>query len=282
LQNSKSYIQSMERMYNQNFNPVVAASIVAQHYMNPHLHPNMSRHHTNDNDTDATAAQHKMKGTLMVVMGAMAALQPTQTMMGYGSAKQAIHYYIESLGASTGGGISVAASDIYTNLKAKHHHSSEEEDMNHPNSNNNSGSGSRPLVDSKLVRQAGRSVRKDIPSYDYLTVVGLLPTMLDTPRNRHSILQEHHEERLFKKNATTKVVNGTSSVQKNNDNEEEDGNHFDFSTTLISPNDIASEIGTWITTPALRPHSGALIKVLPRTNHKASTNIEGAKFELVR
>ena len=255
-------------MHSQNFNPVVAASIVAQHYMNPHLQQSQS-------SNSSLNIHNPMKGTLMVVMGAMAALQPTPTMMGYGSAKHAVHYFVESLGACTGGGIATAAgSDIYINLKEQPH-TIEAGTVQSSDHKNNSNSGSRPLVDSKLVRQAGRSVRKDIPSYDYLTVVGLLPTMLDTPRNRQSLLQEQ------------------PPPHKNDDSIDEEHN---FSTTLISPHDIAHEIGTWITTPALRPHSGALIKVLPpvhsnspHSHHKSQNNNNnnnnnkaGARFELVR
>ena len=42
------------------------------------------------------------------------------------------------------------------------------------------------------------------------------------------------------------------------------------------PIDIATEIGKWIETPALRPHSGALVKV--QANHDGP----GAVFQLVR
>jgi NAD(P)-dependent dehydrogenase (short-subunit alcohol dehydrogenase family) len=272
LQNSQAYLQSMERMYDQNFNPVVAASMVAQHYMNPHLHPP----HPTEDDDDNTIM--RMKGTLLVAVGATAALQPTPTMMGYGSAKNAVHYYIQSLGACTGGGISAAAAgDIYTNLKDKQqqYHSADDPMSSAATNHNNSGSGSSPLLDSKLVRQAGRSVRKDIPSYDYLTVVGLLPTMLDTPRNRQSILQERDV--------------GTLKPKKTNPADDEQES-YDFSTTLISAHDIVYEIGTWITTPALRPHSGALIKVVPPKGLNATTasttttttSVPGARFELVR
>ena len=219
-------------------------------------------------------------------------------MMAYGSAKNAVHYYIQSLGACTGGGISAtAAGDIYTNLKTKSLQqptAADEEDhhMNHA-LNQNSGSGSRPLYDSKLVRQAGRSVRKDIPSYDYLTVVGLLPTILDTPQNRQMIL--HERNNTGGKTMKKTKVNGQQSTHTDNDMDEDESSYMDrvAKTTLISPHDIVHEIGTWITTPALRPHSGALIKVVPNipmpkgssaANMNATTapHQGGARFELVR
>jgi hypothetical protein len=40
------------------------------------------------------------------------------------------------------------------------------------------------------------------------------------------------------------------------------------------PMDIAKEIGTWISSQPLRPHSGSLVKVF--------TNTEGTHFQLVR
>ena len=290
LQNSKAFVQSIERMYDQNFNPVVAAGIVAQHYMNPHLLHSTTTNDTTDNDDRTSTTTSMMKGTLLVAVGAAAALQPTPTMMGYGSAKNAIQNYVQSLGACTAGGIAAAAaSDVFLNLKDKQ----QQNPMS--TSHSNSASGSSPLLDSKLVRQAGRSIRKDFPSYEYLTVVGLLPTMLDTPRNRQSLVQEQQQDNngasssLLKKKNVTKLngPHGTDAVAEVDDDNE---SQYDFSTTLIAPHDIAQEIGTWITTPALRPHSGAWIKVLPPLPPKpTNTNITtttttpgGARFELVR
>jgi dihydropteridine reductase len=45
-------------------------------------------------------------------------------------------------------------------------------------------------------------------------------------------------------------------------------------TTWTKPLHIAKEIGNWVKTPQLRPHSGALVKV--------STNAQGSTFDLVR
>ena len=52
--------------------------------------------------------------------------------------------------------------------------------------------------------------------------------------------------------------------------------------TWIAPEQIAMEIGTWIQTPALRPHSGALIKVIPQPSFDPKSAQSSAKFELVR
>lgn len=79
-------------------------------------------------------------------------------------------------------------------------------------------------VTSKALRKEARQARRHAPSLDSLSVIGILPTMLDTPNNRASM---------------------------------PDGN-FDEWT---KPIDIAKEISTWISTPPLRPHSGSLVKV---------------------
>ena len=113
--------------------------------------------------------------------------------------------------------------------------------------------------------------------------------MLDTPSNRQSMIASSQQE--SDANTVGSVQPKTTTVSMNKPNPDDDEN-VDFSTTLISPHDIAQEIGTWITTPALRPHSGALIKVIPNshsntnTNHRSDRNVagtlRGARFELVR
>ena len=273
LQNATAYLQAMERMREQNFHPVVAAGIVAQHYMNPHLPSSTTLYNNNDDDDQK---EMKMKGTLMVVVGAMAALQPTPTMMGYGSAKNAVHHYVQSLGAMTAGGISVTAAsgDVFVNLKQQ------QPGRNDMTNHSSGSSGGSPLVDSKLVRQAGRTVRQQLPSLDYLTVVGLLPTMLDTPANRQSLLNESNNKSSLKKAKLT--VNGTTTPHDGENNDDNDDESLDFTSTLISPYDVAYEIGTWITTPALRPHSGALIKVVPPIQVSDNDVAPTARFELVR
>jgi NAD(P)-dependent dehydrogenase (short-subunit alcohol dehydrogenase family) len=77
---------------------------------------------------------------------------------------------------------------------------------------------------SKTERRTGRKVRKDLPSMDRMTIVGLLPTTIDTMSNRRAMPDA------------------------------------DFAS-WTSPWDIAREIGVWIDSPLLRPHSGALLKV---------------------
>ena len=119
-------------------------------------------------------------------------------MMGYGLAKAASHHFVRTMGACTG-----------------------------------------KSVDSKSIRKAGKRVRKDLnESMDTMTVVGILPTMMDTAANRRM-------------------------------NPDAD---FDSWT---KPKDIAKEIGAWLETPEMRPHSGSLVKV-----HNPKSG--GAAFELVR
>jgi dihydropteridine reductase len=72
----REYTESLQRMIHMNLDPVVAASFLAQHYMNAN--------------------------GLLVVMGASAALQPTPGMLAYGIAKSASHHVVRTLGASTG------------------------------------------------------------------------------------------------------------------------------------------------------------------------------------
>eukprot|EP00978_Attheya_sp_CCMP212_P013062 scaffold32620_cov55-Attheya_sp.AAC.1 len=83
-------------------------------------------------------------------------------------------------------------------------------------------------------------IKKSDEYLDTLTAIGILPTTIDTPNNRDTM-----------KNA-----------------------NFDDWT---KPIDIATEIGTWMEQPYLRPHSGSLIKVFPS---KGDTG--GATFQLVR
>ena len=82
----------------------------------------------------------------------------------------------------------------------------------------------------------GELVKAVVPA----TVVAILPSMLDTPANR-----SHAPE-------------GT-----------------DYSR-WTKTKDIAEEVGRWITTPDLRPHSGSLVKVFPSKSGK------GAVFRLAR
>ena len=89
------------------------------------------------------------------------------------------------------------------------------------------GASTGQSLTSKSLRKAGRQARRDLPALDDLSVVGILPTMIDTRANRKA-------------------------------NPKGD---FDQWT---KPGDIAREIGTWIENPHIRPHSGSLVKVYPK------------------
>jgi hypothetical protein len=95
-------------------------------------------------------------------------------------------------------------------------------------------------MESKSVKKAGRRVRQHMEALDSLTVVGILPTTIDTQANRRAMPEGNFEQ-------------------------------------WTKPSDIAKEIKTWVETPALRPHSGALVKVHPKVDGQA-----GAIFELAR
>ena len=91
----------------------------------------------------------------------------------------------------------------------------------------------------KTRRQKARRLRRHTQYLDTLTAVGILPTTIDTPNNRAAMPDA------------------------------------DFHN-WTNPADIAKEIGRWIRTPPLRPHSGSLVKVHP--DKKGG----GAVFNLVR
>jgi len=76
---AQSYTESVVRMRRMNLDPVIAAGFVAQHLS------------SNEN-------------SLMVVMGASAALSPTPGMMGYGLAKVGTHHLVQTLGTMTAQG----------------------------------------------------------------------------------------------------------------------------------------------------------------------------------
>lgn len=100
------------------------------------------------------------------------------------------------------------------------------------------GSMSGRSADPKSTRKAGRQARTS-PLMATLDVIGILPTTIDTPANRSA-------------------MPGADVSQ------------------WTKPLSIAEEISTWIQQPALRPHSGALVKVYPKKEGP------GAVFELVR
>jgi len=167
------YSNTVENMIRMNLNPVVAAGYVADRYMS--------------------------EEGLFVVMGAVAALNPTPGMLGYGLSKNAAHHFVHTLGAMSGKGIG-----------------------------------------NKSLRKEGRKARRHSQYLDTMTAIGILPSMIDTPANRKA---------------------------------DPKGN-YDLWT---KPIDIAKGIEEYIEYPALRPHSGSLIKV------SASKGDEGgAVFTLVR
>jgi dihydropteridine reductase len=132
------------------------------------------------------------------VIGATAALSSTPGMLGYGLSKVAAHHFVQTLGDSTG-----------------------------------------KAATPKAKRKASRKLqaRQHGEYLDSLTVVGVLPTTIDTPSNRDAMPKADFEK-------------------------------------WTHPADIAREIGTWITKPPLRPHSGSLVKVV--------SSSDGAKFHLAR
>jgi len=139
-------------------------------------------------------------GGLFVAIGATVALGGTPGMLGYGLSKVATHHFIQTIGETSG--------------KAATH---------------------------KSKRKSTSRLRLDYPTkyLNKLSVVGILPTTIDTPANREAMPDAN--------------FNGwTQSV------------------------DIAKEIGMWLQEPALRPHSGSLIKVHPKLKG------EGAEFRVTR
>lgn len=89
----------------------------------------------------------------------------------------------------------------------------------------------------KLKRNAGRRTRRFAENMDTMSCIGILPTTIDTAANRQAMPNS------------------------------------DF-RTWTKPRDIAVQIGEWVETPDLRPHSGALVKV--------SSEADGSSFDLVR
>lgn len=91
-------------------------------------------------------------------------------------------------------------------------------------------------ITTRSRRQKARRLRKDSEYLDSLSVVGILPTTIDTPSNRVAMP------------------------------------HADFND-WTKPIDIAKEIGTWIRKPPLRPHSGSLVKVHPSKEEGATFTV---------
>lgn len=177
-------------MLQQNTYPVLAATSIAQHFMN-------------------------YNGGVMVVMGAAAVLGPTPGMLHYGASKAAAHHLVQSLGSCTG--------------------------LN--------------TTETKSIQRQARRVRQHWPGLDHLSVVGFLPSALDTPANRQAMPEDDR-------------------------------------TKWTSIPNLTQEICKLLSTPALRPHSGSLIKIFNRKakddndpsidNEHNADDDTGAFLELVR
>lgn len=139
-------------------------------------------------------------GGLFVAIGATAALNGTPGMLGYGLSKVATHHFVQTLGETTG-----------------------------------------KAATTKTKRKRARSLRVGSSStyLNRLSVIGILPSTIDTPANRRAM---------------------------------PDGDFKGWTKSI----DIAKEIGLWMRQPALRPHSGSLIKVHPALRE------DGAEFIVVR
>jgi len=127
---------------------------------------------------------------LFVAFGAMAALSPAPGMFAYASSKVATHYYVQTLGAMTGKGL-------------------------------------RKQFKIQRNSDMGIKMRQEGEYLDSMSVLGILPIMLDTQSNREALPNEDFS-------------NWTKTI------------------------DIAKEVGFWIETPGLRPHSGSLVKAMTK------------------
>lgn len=188
------YAKNIESMMGKNLYPVLAAGYASQHYMTAGAGAGSAQ------DEYGELISDENDGGLFVAIGATVALGGTPGMMGYGLSKVATHHFVQTLGETSGKGVT-----------------------------------------HKSKRKTARKLRLDYPSkyLNKLSVIGILPTTIDTPANREAMPNANFSE-------------WTKSF------------------------DIAKEIGQWLQKPALRPHSGSLIKVHPKTNGT------GAEFRLAR
>jgi len=145
---------------------------------------------------------------LFLAMGASAALAPSApTHTAYGASKAAVHHYLHSLGVMTGLG----------------------------------------LGGSRAIKKSSEELKR-IQANEYLdslTVLGLLPHVLDTEVNREAMPDV--DGRLWTK-----------------------------------PMDLAREIGRWVSRPEFRPHSGSLVKALTRRVKGEDGDGCKTEFHLVR
>eukprot|EP00551_Chaetoceros_affinis_P010321 CAMPEP_0203683410 /NCGR_PEP_ID=MMETSP0090-20130426/47507_1 /ASSEMBLY_ACC=CAM_ASM_001088 /TAXON_ID=426623 /ORGANISM="Chaetoceros affinis, Strain CCMP159" /LENGTH=523 /DNA_ID=CAMNT_0050552553 /DNA_START=166 /DNA_END=1737 /DNA_ORIENTATION=- len=84
------------------------------------------------------------------------------------------------------------------------------------------------------MNDVGLDIRRRNDCLDSMTALAILPVMLNTEANRVALL-------------------GSSTSTED-------------CSTWTKPEDIAKEIGAWIDTPAIRPHSGSLVKVVTEDN----------------
>jgi NAD(P)-dependent dehydrogenase (short-subunit alcohol dehydrogenase family) len=190
---------------------------------------------------------HPDRDGLLVVLGAAAALSSsTPGMLSYGMAKSSAHRIVQTLSAATATSLE---SKSVRQAAREHYHTSD----------NRSSGNNLAIMPHPLATTSAGLYRT--------TVLGILPTMLDTPNNRAALPPD------------VNVAAATASWTK--------------------PRDIAHQIGAWITEPVVaRPHSGALLKVYPQKSPPSQRrgggigesleqdndddNGGGAVFELVR
>jgi len=90
------------------------------------------------------------------------------------------------------------------------------------------------------MNDVGLDIRRRNDCLDSMTALAILPVMLNTEANRVALL-----------GSSTGTDTSTSTED---------------CSTWTKPEDIAKEIGAWIDTPAIRPHSGSLVKVVTEDN----------------
>jgi len=214
-----SYASTIDRMMGKNLAPVLAAGYAAQHFMTAgNSNSDSDRKNGFDDGFDDfdfdDESTRREGGGLFVTIGATVALGGTPGMMGYGLSKAATHHFVRTLGESTGKAVTSQAKRRKTRKlwlrQQQQQHQQQQQQQDQKNA--------------YLPR---------------LSVVGILPTTLDTPANREAMPSE------------------------------------DFAK-WTQPADVAREIGVWLVEPALRPHSGSLIKVHPKRDGS------GAEFLVAR
>jgi len=145
---------------------------------------------------------------LFCAIGATAALAPSApNQTAYGASKAAVHHYLHSLGVMTGLG----------------------------------------LGGSRAIKKTNHAIQrmKENEYLDTLTVLGILPNLLDTEANRNTMPDTNAD-------------------------------------SWTKPMDLAMEIGHWISRPEFRPHSGSLLKALTKKVSGQDREEYRTEFHLVR